>query len=72
MLLKTFKLKNEFISQYSVSIGKQVLFARSSHEDGSWFRIFGRGVSWTKNPLFGVRTGKKKSLKLKNYYITFI
>lgn len=72
MLLKTFKLKNEFINQYSVLIGKQVLFARSSHEDGSWFRIFGKGISWTKKPRFNKRGSMKKSLKIKNYYITFI
>ena len=72
MLLKTFKLKNEFINQYSISIGKQVLFARSSHEDGSWFRIFGKGISWSKRPRFSSKNGYKKSLKIKGYYITFV
>ena len=72
MLLKTFKLKNHIVSQFSITLGKKVLFSKSMHSDGGWFRILGRGITWTNRPLFSTRNGFRKSLKIKGYYITLL
>lgn len=39
---------------------------------GGWFRLFGYGLRWTKKPLFSIRNGCCKSLKIKNLYISLI
>lgn len=39
---------------------------------GGWFRLFGYGLTWTKKPLFSIRNGCRKSLKIKNSYISLI
>ena len=72
MWLRTYKVKNEFINSFAIKIFKTYLFSYQYHEDGGWFRILNYGISWTKKPLFSVRNGYKKSLKVKNIYFTFI
>jgi len=39
---------------------------------GGWVRIVNYGVRWTKKPLFSIRNGCRKSLKIKNLYITLL
>lgn len=72
MSLKTFRIKNHIVNQYSITVGKKVLFASSKNKDGGWFRILGKGITWTKRPLFSTRNGYRKSLKIKDYYITLL
>jgi len=72
MLLKTFRVKNHIVNQFSITVGKKILFAKSTSEDGGWFRILGKGITWTNRPLFSTRNGYKKSLKIKGYYITIL
>ncbi len=72
MWLKTYKIKNEYIKTYAIQIRKTYLFSYQYDRDGGWFRIFKYGISWTTKPLFSVRNGDKKSLKIKNIYFTFI
>ena len=72
MLLKTYRVKNHIVNQYSITVGKKVVFARSLGDDSGWVRVFGKGIGWTKQPLFGISNGYKKSLKIKGYYITFV
>ena len=72
MLLKSYKIKNEYIKAYSIKLHKSYLFSVQTHKYGGWFRIFGYGIGWTKQPLFSIRNGYKKSLKIKNLYFTFL
>lgn len=72
MWLKTYKINNEYIKAFSIKIFKSYLFSIQYHKDGGWFRIFRFGIAWTKNPLFGIRNGHKKSLKIKNNYYTIL
>jgi hypothetical protein len=72
MWLKTYKINNEYIKTYAIQIRKTYLFSCQYDRDGGWFRIFKFGIAWTKNPLFSVRTGRKKSLKIKNNYYRII
>ena len=72
MWLKTYKINNECIKEFSVKLFKILLFSMQYHKDGGWFRIFKIGIAWTRIPLFGIRNGHKKSLKIRNNYYTFI
>ena len=72
MWLKTYKINNEYIKTYAIQIRKTYLFSCQYDRDGGWFRIFKFGIAWTKNPLFSVRTCRKKSLKIKNKYYRII
>lgn len=72
MWLKTYKIKNEYIRAYSIKLFKTYLLSLQTHRDGGWFRLFGYGVGWTKIPLFSVRNGYKKSLKIRNLYFTLL
>jgi len=72
MWLKTYKIKNEYIKIYAIQIRKTYLFSYQYDKIGGWFRIFNHGISWTKEPLYSVRNGLKKSLKIKGYYIRLL
>ena len=72
MWLKTYKINNEYLKAFSIKLFKSYLFSIQYHKDGGWFRIFKFGISWTKTPLFSVRNGYKKSLKIKNTYYRII
>ena len=72
MWLKTYKIKNEYIRAYSIKLFKTYLISLQTHKDGGWVRLFGYGLGWTKKPLFGIRNGYKKSLKIKNLYFTLL
>jgi hypothetical protein len=70
MPLKLYRLKNKFINEIHLTWGKKYIFSLVRSEENGWMEIFSRKICWTKNPLFSVRNGYKKSIKLKNYYIT--
>ena len=72
MWLKTYKIKNEYIKSYTIQISKTQVFSYQYDKIGGWFRIFNHGMAWTKEPLFSVRNGYKKSLKIKGHYIRLI
>ncbi len=72
MWLKVYKIDNNFVKETSIKVFNILLFTIQRHEDGGWFRIFNFGISWTTKPLFSVRNGFKKSLKIKNTYYRFI
>ena len=72
MWLKTYKINNEYIKTYAIKICKTYLFSYQYNRDGGWVRIFKFGIGWTKNPMFSVRNGYKKSLKIRNNYYTFL
>ena len=72
MWLKTYKINNEYVKEFSIKLFKSYLFSMQYHKDGGWFRIFKIGIAWTKTPLFSVRNGYKKSLKIKNIYYRII
>lgn len=72
MWLKTYKIKNEYIRAYSIKLFKMYLISLQTHKDGGWFRLFGYGLGWTRTPLFSVRNGYKKSLKIRNLYFTLL
>ena len=72
MWLKTYKINNEYVKEFSIKLFKSYLFSMQYHKDGGWFRIFKIGIAWTKTPLFSVRSGYKKSLKIKNTYYRII
>lgn len=72
MWLKTYKINNEYIKAFSIKTFKILLFSMQYHKDGGWFRIFKLGIAWTRTPLFSVRNGHKKSLKIRNNYYTFL
>ena len=72
MSLKTYRIKNDYIRLYSVVMGKKTLFFYQISDSGGWFRIFERGLCWTTKPLFSVKYGYKKSLKIGKYYISII
>ncbi len=72
MWLKLYKIDNDFVKETSIKAFNTLLFTIQRHEDGGWFRIFNVGISWTTKPLFSVRNGFKKSLKIKNTYYRFI
>ena len=70
MPLKLYRLKNKFINEIHLTWGKRYIFSLVRSEENGWVEIFSCKICWTKNPLFSVRNGYKKSIKLKNYYIT--
>jgi hypothetical protein len=70
MPLKLYRLKNKFINEIHLTWGKRYIFSLVRSEENGWMEIFSYKICWTKNPLFSVRNGYKKSIKLKNYYIT--
>jgi hypothetical protein len=72
MWLKTYKINNEYVKAFSIKLFKSYLFSMQYHKDGGWFRIFKIGIAWTRIPLFSVRNGYKKSLKIRNNYYTFL
>lgn len=57
------------ITQHTFSIGKTNVFICAKAGGTSWFRIFGKGLSITDKPLFSIRNGYKKTLKIGNYHI---
>jgi hypothetical protein len=72
MWLKVYKINNEYIKAFSIKIFKSYLISMQYHKEGGWFRIFKFGIAWTKNPLFSIRNGHKKSLKIKENYYTIL
>jgi len=72
MWLKTYKIKNDYIKSYAIQLKRKNLVSYQYNKDGGWFRIFNTGISWTTTPLYSVRNGHKKSLKIKNVYFTLL
>ena len=46
------------------------LYSYVNGEKNGWMSILGFKVGWTKEPLFSVRHGYTKSIKIKDYYFT--
>jgi hypothetical protein len=57
---------------FSFRVFKLPVFAFYLSKESFWFRIFGYGLSATSKPLFSVRNGYKKSLKLGKFYFVFL
>ena len=72
MWLKIYRIDNDYIKSFSIRLFKSYVLSVQYDKDGGWFRIFNFGIGWTKKPLFSIRNGYKKSLKIKETYYTFL
>lgn len=72
MWLKTYKINNDYVKGFSLTIFGKILISTHYHKDGGWVRLFNLGISWTKTPSFAIRNGYKKFLKIKNTYYTIL
>lgn len=56
--------------QHVVSIGRtEVLICGKAGVNTRWFKLFGKGLSITDQPLFSIRNGYRKHIKIGKYYI---
>mgnify|MGYP003334916375 FL=1 len=55
--------------QHVISVGKTKVFECAKSGNTRWFRLFGKGLSITDQPLFSLRNGYRKHIKLGKYYI---
>jgi hypothetical protein len=53
-----------------LKFGEKYLYSYVNGEKNGWMSILGFKVGWTKEPLFSVRHGYTKSIKIKDYYFT--
>lgn len=64
---KTFgKMK---VVEHTFFIGKIDVFVCASADSTRWFKLFGKGLSMTDQPLFSIRNGYKRHIKIGKYYI---
>lgn len=70
MWLEVYRIKNEYIKTFSIVVFKKTIFSYQNSEYNGFFRIFEKGISWRKTPPMNGKHGPKKSLKIKEYYIT--
>ena len=67
---KTFgKMK---VVEHTIFIGKTNVFVCGGSGNTHWFKLFGKGLSMTDQPLFSIRNGYKKTLKIGKYHIYII
>lgn len=55
--------------------GIKILIIFKSHNKCGWFRLFGKGLTWTHNsikPIFSERIGKRKKIRIGNYRFGFL
>jgi hypothetical protein len=71
MGLKTHKqtFRNLRTIQHVLSIGRTEVFMCGKSGSTRWFKLFGEGLSITDQPLFSIRNGHRKSIKIGKYYI---
>ena len=55
--------------QHVLSIGRTEVFMCGKSGSTRWFKLFGKGLSITDQPLFSIRNGYKQSIKIGKYYI---
>ena len=74
MALKTYKktFGNMRVVERTFFIGKTNVFVCGIANNTRWFRLFGKGLSMTDQPLFSIRNGYRKTLKIGKYYIYII
>ena len=66
------KIKNEYVNTLHFSLKGVSIFSYAFYNNGGWFRIFNKGLSWTNRPGFSVRYGYKKSIKIGKLYFVII
>ena len=71
MGLKTYKRTFGKLNtiEHIFSIGRINVFVCAKAGSTFWFKLFGKGLSTTDQPLFSIRNGHRKSLKVGKYYI---
>ena len=64
MVLKTYKktFGKMKVVEHTLSFWKTNVFVCGSADNTRWFKIFGKGLSITDQPLFSIRNGYKKLL----------
>lgn len=72
MFVRLHRVMNRHHLAVSLRIFRLPFFAFSLSKGTGWVRFFGRGVSVTTQPLFSVRNGFKKSLKLGKFYFELL
>lgn len=74
MGLKTYKktFGSMKVVERTFLLGKTNVFVCGSADSTRWFKLFGRGLSMTDQPLFSIRNGYRKTLKIGKYHIYFI
>lgn len=70
MWFKLYRIRAKIAHETHLKFGKKFLYSYVSSEKSGWISILGFKVGWTKEPLFSVRHGHTKSIKIKNYYFT--
>lgn len=70
MWFKLYKIRANIAHETHLKFGKRFLYSYVSGEKSGWISILGFKVCWTKEPLFSVRHGYTKSIKIKDYYFT--
>lgn len=71
MGLKTYKRTFGKLNttEHIFSIGNTHVFVYGNANSTHWFRLFGKGLSMTDQPLFSIRNGYRKTLKIGKYHI---
>lgn len=74
MGLKTYKktFGSMKVVERTFLLGKTNVFVCGSTGNTRWFKLFGKGLSMTDQPLFSIRNGYRKTLKIGKYHIYFI
>ena len=60
------------VVEHSIFIGKTNVFVCGNTDNTRWFKLFGKGLSMTDIPLFSIRNGYRKTLKIGKYHIYVI
>jgi hypothetical protein len=55
--------------QHVFSIGRTEVFMCGKSGSTRWFKLLGKGLSITDQPLFSIRNGYRQSIKIGKYYI---
>jgi len=71
MGLKTYKrtLGKLNTIEHIFSIGRINVFVCAKAGSTFWFKLFGKGLSITDQPIFSIRNGYGKHIKIRKYYI---
>ena len=74
MGLKTYKktFGTMKVVERTFFIEKKNVFVCGNTDNTRWFKLFGKGLSMTDQPLFSIRNGYKKTLKIGKYHIYII
>jgi hypothetical protein len=74
MGLRTYKktFGNMKVVERTIFIGKTNVFVCGKANNTRWFKLFGKGLSMTDQPLFSIRNGYRKTLKFGRYHLYVI